>query len=215
MAVPIAGVRDHGDLKLSSVGNTNQLLFMTSLRAEERRTSPLAHAAWPGTSMAKLAILAALCAHQGVAVETYRMLMAVGAMPLGRANPDGPRSSHVPARYQPLATCFDANRDAGLSRGTTESARAVGGRKLFWGFCVLGLRCAVFADDEQWSSTGRARALFDPASGALPFHLHAHHRLPADIPTRNPSPPRTSPSRPPCICLAQLTRRHPKAPGLL
>ena len=166
--------------------------------------------------MAKLAILAVICAHLGVAVETYRLLVAVnGAMPLGCVGPDGPRTSHVPARYQPHATCFDANRDAGLSRGTTESARAVGWRKLFWGFCVLGLRCAAFADDEQWSSTGRARALFDPASGALPFPLHVPHHLPADIPTRNPSPPRTSPSRPPCTRLAQLTRRQPKVPGLL
>jgi hypothetical protein len=164
--------------------------------------------------MAKLAILAALCTHQGVAVETYRLLAAVGAVPLGCASPDGPGTSHVPAMYRSRATCFDAhvaNRDDGLSRGTAESARAVGWRKLFWGFCSL--HGAAFVEGEQWSSTGRARALFDPAS--LPFPLHAPHRLPADIPTRSTSPPRTSPSRPPCTRLTQLTRRQPKAPGLM
>ena len=54
--------------------------------------------------MAKLAILAALCTHQGVAVETYRLLAAVGAVPLGCAGPDGPGTSHVPAMYRYRAT---------------------------------------------------------------------------------------------------------------
>ena len=165
--------------------------------------------------MAKLGVLAALCifgTYQGVVVETYRLglLPANGPLLLGSADPAQPRTSHVPAKIAMCLGAHVANRHAGLSGDTAESARAVAWRKLFRG---CSLHCPAFVDREQWSSTeGKgARALFDTASGTLP--------CPFNSPTlRNPhpDPARRAPAHPdPLPTLAQFARRQPNAPGLL
>ena len=137
-----------------------------------------------GTSMAKLGVLAALCISiQGVVVETYRLLPANGPLLLGSADPDQPRTSHVPAKIALCLGVHVANRHAGLSGDTAESARAVAWRKLFRG---CSLHRPAFVDREQWSSTdGKgARALFAPASGTLPCPFSPPRRLSLEISTR-------------------------------
>ena len=165
--------------------------------------------------MAKLGVLAALCifgTYQGVVVETYRLglLPANGPLLLGSADPAQPRTSHVPAKIAMCHGAHVANRHAGLSGDTAESARAVAWRKLFR---VCSLHCPAFVDREQWSSTeGKgARALFDTASGTLPYPLNS-----PTLRNPHPDPARRAPAHPdPLPTLAQFARRQPNAPGRL
>eukprot|EP00964_Phaeocystis_antarctica_P136224 scaffold100658_cov72-Phaeocystis_antarctica.AAC.1 len=126
---------------------------------------PAPPAAWPGTSMTTLVVLAALHigANHAVAVGTFQP-PAVGAVLLGCSDLDQPQISHEPA----TAVCSDpqfVNPHAGLLRGTAESAnaeRAVAWRKMLRGFHLLR---PAFVDRDQCSSTDCARVRFDPTSG--------------------------------------------------
>eukprot|EP00964_Phaeocystis_antarctica_P024780 scaffold13886_cov72-Phaeocystis_antarctica.AAC.1 len=116
------------------------------------------HAAWPGTSMTTLVVLAALHigAYRVVAVGTFQP-PAVGAVLLGCSDLDQPHTSHGPA----TPVCFDpqfVNPHAGLLRDSADSAnaaRAVAWQKMFRG---SHLHRPVYVDREQWSSTDCARA---------------------------------------------------------
>ena len=166
--------------------------------------------------MAKLGVLAALCifgTYQGVVVETYRLglLPANGPLLLGSADPAQPRTSHVPAKIAMCLGAHVANRHAGLSGDTAESARTVASRKLFRG---CSLHCPAFVDREQWSSTeGKgARALFDTASGTLPCPFNSPRRLPSEIPTRT-QPAAHLPIPTPCPHWRSLQGGNPTRPA--